>query len=47
MKHIYRLILVLALALAATAPALAKPDKPPLKPPAPIINCGGGGTTCP
>ncbi|MCW5849303.1 MAG: hypothetical protein KIT87_04405 [Anaerolineae bacterium] len=46
MKHIYRLILVLALALAATAPALAKPDKPPLKPPAPIIECGGG-TTCP
>ena len=46
MKHIYRLVVVLALALTAAAPALAKPDKVTPKPPAPIIECGGT-TTCP
>lgn len=45
-KSIYRLLVVLALALAATAPALAQPDRPAQRPPAPVIQCGGGAT-CP
>ncbi len=47
LKRVYRLTLVLALALAATAPARAQPDRPTQRPPAPVIQCGGSGGSCP
>ena len=47
MQRVYRMLLILAVALAMTSQAFAGPDKPVRIVPDPVIHCSGSGSTCP